>query len=88
MKYDENTGKEIAESRSEEVQLTLKRLEENSKKMGGLNDKKIDICNLLADIDISLGLLVDICGSAYNKFVKAEKPTEAVDDAKTEDKVQ
>ena len=72
MKYDEKTGKAIPENRSDEVSITLQNINEIHKKTNGMNDKMNDVCQLLADISVSLGLLVDFVAMMYNKTVKTE----------------
>ena len=72
MKYDEKTGKAIPENRSDEVSITLQNINEIHKKTNGMNDKMNDVCQLLADISVSLGLLVDVVAMMYNKTVKTE----------------
>ena len=78
MKYDEKTGKAIPENRSDEVSITLQNINEIHKKTNGMNDKMNDVCQLLADISVSLGLLVDVVAmmyNIYNKTVKTEDDT-------------
>lgn len=75
MKYDEKTGKAIPENRSDEVSITLQNINEIHKKTNGMNDKMNDVCQLLADISVSLGLLVDVVAMMYNKTVKSENDT-------------
>ena len=75
MKYDEKTGKAIPENRSDEVSITLQNINEIHKKTNGMNDKMNDVCQLLADVSVSLGLLVDVVAMMYNKTVKAEDDT-------------
>ena len=70
MKYDEKTGKPIPESRSDEIKMAMERLNEIRKTTEGQNDKILEICNMLCDISISLGLVVDIIGMLYNRIVK------------------
>ena len=66
MKFDEKTGKGIPESRSDEIKLAIERMNEVRKATSGLNDKGVEIANLLCDISISLGLIVDILSVMYN----------------------
>ena len=75
MKYDEKTGKAIPENRSDEVSITLQNINEIHNKTNGMNDKMNDVCQLLADISVSLGLLVDVVAMMYNKTVKSENDT-------------
>ena len=70
MKYDEKTGKQIPESRSDEIKIAMERLNDVRKATEGENDKILEICNMLCDISISLGLVVDIIGMLYNRIVK------------------
>lgn len=76
MKFDEKTGKPIPESRGDEIKLTLEQLNSLRKQTNGQNDKLTEICTLLADINVSLGILVDIASVSYNKFVAQENPAE------------
>ena len=75
MKYDEKTGKAIPENRSDEVSITLQNINEIHKKTNGMNNKMNDVCQLLADVSVSLGLLVDVVAMMYNKTAKAEDDT-------------
>lgn len=70
MKYDEKTGKEVPESRMDEIKISIDRLQKLSKENGGMTDKSIERNVILMDISVSLALLVDICGGIYNKLVK------------------
>lgn len=76
MKYDEKTGKPIPENRSDEVNLTMERLNEIRKNTNGMNDKQVEICNLLADISVSLGLTVDMLGILLNRMIDKDKKPE------------
>ena len=85
MKFDEKTGKPIPENRSDEVNLTMERLNEIRKNTNGMNDKQIEICNLLADISVSLGLAVDMLGVLLNKMInKTGKGEKENDERATE----
>lgn len=75
MKYDEKTGKAIPENRSDEVSITLQNINEIHKKTNGMNDKMNDVCQMVADISVSLGLVVDVLAMIYNKTVKSEDDT-------------
>ena len=69
MKYDEKTGKEIPESRMDEIKVSIDRLQKLSKETNGMMDKSVERNIVLMDISVSLGLLVDICGAIYNKLI-------------------
>lgn len=69
MKYDEKTGKEIPESRMDEIKVSIDRLQKLSKETNGMIDKAVERNVVLMDISVSLGLLVDICGAIYNKLI-------------------
>lgn len=73
MKYNEKTGKGIPESRSDEIKISIERMNEIRKATNGLNDKGVEISNLLCDISISLGLIVDILSVMYNEKKKEVK---------------
>ena len=70
MKYDEKTGKQIPESRSDEIKVAMDRLNEIRKSTDGQNDKIYEICSMLCDISVSLGLVVDILGMMFNRIAK------------------
>jgi len=73
MKYNEKTGKGIPENRSDEIKISIERMNEIRKATNGLNDKGVEISNLLCDISISLGLIVDILSVMYNEKKQSEK---------------
>ena len=69
MKYDEKTGEKIPENRSDEINISMERLVDIRKKTGGFNNKEIEICDMLCDINVSLGLVVDILSVMYNRLI-------------------
>lgn len=71
MKYNEKTGEKKPENRTDEIQISLEQLEALRKKCVGNLDKQMENNILLRDISISLGLLVDIAASIYNKMIEA-----------------
>lgn len=73
MKYDEKTGKQIPENRSDEIKLSIAALEGQRKKAGGLMDPQIEQCIMLNDISVSLALLVDMCGMMLNILCKGRE---------------
>ena len=75
MKYDEKSGKKKPENRSDEVRINLEKLHELHEKTEGMLDKDIEFSVLLQDINISLGLVVDLLGSLYNKLCVTEDST-------------
>lgn len=83
MKYNEKTGKGIPESRSDEIKISIERMNEIRKATNGLNDKGVEISNLLCDISISLGLIVDILSVMYND--KKQKEVKDNDERTAED---
>jgi len=85
MKFDEKTGKGIPESRSDEIKLAIERMNEVRKATSGLNDKGVEISNLLCDINISLGLIVDILSVMYNEKKQSEKGVKDNDERTAED---
>ena len=72
MKYDEKSGKKRPENRSDEVRINLEKLHELHDKTEGMLDKQIEFSVLLQDISISLGLVVDLLGSLYNRILMSE----------------
>ena len=77
MKYDEKTGKKIPENRTDEVKLTMDGLKDLDERCNGFASPSLVTNTLLSDINVSLGLLVDIAGSILNRLIKAEKtPTD------------
>ena len=72
MKYNEKTGAKEPENRRDEIQISLEQLEALRNKCVGNLDKQTENNILLKDISISLGLLVDIAASIYNRMVKRE----------------
>ena len=71
MKYNEKTGEKTPENRTDEVKLSLEQLHNLQEKYNGTMDRTFYNNILLQDISISLGLLVDITASIYNKMVEA-----------------
>ena len=70
MKYNEKTGEKKPENRTDEVNLSLEQLHNLQEKCKGLVSKDFENNILLKDISISLGLLVDIAASIYNKMIE------------------
>ena len=85
MKYNEKTGKGIPENRSDEIKISIERMNEIRKATNGLNDKGVEISNLLCDINISLGLIVDILSVMYNEKKQSEKGVKDNDERTAED---
>lgn len=73
MKYNEKTGEKTPENRTDEVKLSLEQLNSLQEKCKGMVSKDFENNILLKDISISLGLLVDIAASIYNKMIEASK---------------
>ena len=73
MKYNQKTGEKTPENRTDEIQISLEQLEALRKKCVGNLDKQMENNILLIDISVSLGLLVDIAASIYNKMIEANK---------------
>ena len=71
MKYNEKTGEKKPENRTDEVNLSIEQLHNLQKKCNSMVSKDFENNILLKDISISLGLLVDIAASIYNKMVEA-----------------
>lgn len=69
MKYNEKTGEKTPENRTDEVKLSLEQLHSLQEKYNGTMDRTFYNNILLQDISISLGLLVDITASIYNKMI-------------------
>jgi hypothetical protein len=72
MKFDEKTGKEIPESRSDEIKISHKKLEKISNDTGGLLGKEFEMAWNLCDINVSLGILVDMVGVILNRMIKED----------------
>lgn len=72
MKYDEKSGKKKPENRSDEISINIEKLSKLHDETKGMLDKQIEFSVLLQDINISLGLVVDLLGSLYNKLLTAE----------------
>ena len=68
MKYNEKTGEKTPENRRDEIALSLEQLYNLQKESNGMIDRQFEGNVLLKDINVSLGLLVDICGAIYNKL--------------------
>lgn len=75
MKYDEKTGKKVAESRGDEIKLSFDALKKVAEKSGGTFDRQVEVAWLLRDIDQSLGLIVDMLGLLLNHTMPID-PTE------------
>lgn len=69
MKYNEKTGEKTPENRTDEVKLSLEQLHSLQEKCKGMVSNDFENNILLKDISISLGLLVDITASIYNKMI-------------------
>ena len=65
-------GKEIPECRVDEVQLSMKALADVCKKTDGAFDRNVETNWLLRDIDMSLAILVDMCGLYFAGQLNAE----------------
>ena len=72
MKYNEKTGEKKPENRTDEIRLSMEKLIELREKFNGTPNYEFEDNFLLKDISISLGLLVDIAASIYNRMVKRE----------------
>ena len=68
MKYDEKTGDKKPESRSDEIELLIEQLKDANKKCNGQFDKMTEFGVILQSVNVSLGLIVDICGMILNKL--------------------
>ena len=71
-------GKQVAECRVDEIQLSMKALSDVCKKTDGAFDRQVETNWLLRDIDMSLAILVDMCGLYFagqlNAEVEASEP--------------
>ena len=74
MKYDEKTGKQIPESRVDEIKLSFEALKKLADSTNGTFDRQVEVAWLLRDIDQSLGLLVDMLGMMLARVLKDEEP--------------
>jgi hypothetical protein len=68
LKFDPKTGQKKPENRSDELRISLGKLKELSEKYDGVMDKKLEMYWIMQDINISLGLTVDLLGAIYNKI--------------------
>lgn len=74
MKYDEKTGKQIPESRVDEIKLSFEALKKLADSTNGTFDRQVEIAWLLRDINQSLALLTDMIGVMFTKILKDEEP--------------
>lgn len=74
MKYDEKTGKQIPESRVDEIKLSFEALKKLADSTNGTFDRQVEIAWLLRDINQSLALLTDMIGVMFTKILKEEEP--------------
>lgn len=84
MKYDEKTGKKIPENRTDEVKLTMEGLKDLDERCNGFASPSLVTNTLLSDINVSLGILVDIAGSILNTMLKISKSRFSVGEEKTQ----
>ena len=75
MKYDEKTGEKKPECRMDEIKLSLEQLNNLQKKTNGMVGLENENNLLLKDISVSLGLVVDILGTMYNRMFVQDKET-------------
>ena len=73
MKYDEKTGEKKPECRMDEIKLSLEQLNNLQKKTNGMIGLENENNLLLKDISVSLGLVVDILGTMYNRMFSQDK---------------
>ena len=73
MKYDEKTGEKRPECRMDEIKLSLEQLNNLQKKTNGMIGLENENNLLLKDISVSLGLVVDILGTMYNRMFAQDK---------------
>jgi hypothetical protein len=73
VKYDEKTGEKKPECRMDEIKLSLEQLNNLQKKTNGMVGLENENNLLLKDISVSLGLVVDILGTMYNKMFAKEE---------------
>ena len=73
MKYDEKTGEKKPECRMDEIKLSLEQLNNLQKKTNGMVGLENENNLLLKDISVSLGLVVDILGTMYNRMFAQDK---------------
>lgn len=74
MKYDENTGKQVPESRVDEIKISFEALKKLADSTNGTFDRQVEVAWLLRDIDQSLALLVDMIGMMLARILKEEEP--------------
>jgi hypothetical protein len=73
VKYDKKTGEKKPECRMDEIKLSLEQLSNLQKQSNGLIDREFENNLLLKDISVSLGLVVDILGTLYNRMFYQDK---------------
>ena len=76
MKYDEKTGKKVAESRGEDIMISFEELEKLAKRTDGAFDRQVALEWWLREANISLALIADMLGALMNRLITAteEKP--------------
>jgi hypothetical protein len=73
VKYDKKTGEKEPECRMDEIKLSLEQLSNLQKQSNGLIDREFENNLILKDISVSLGLVVDILGTLYNRMFSKDK---------------
>lgn len=77
MKEDKITGKKTPESRSDEISLVFDEIKKFYDTNNGLADKQIETNVMLRELNVSMGIMVDMFGVLLNRIVQPR------DDAKT-----
>lgn len=73
MKYDEKTGKQIPESRIDEIKISSEALKKLADSTNGTFDRQVEIAWLLRDINQSLALLTDMIGVMFTRILKEDE---------------
>lgn len=72
MKYDEATGKQIPQNRTDEIKLSMLQLEDMIKESKYKLDSTVETAWILHDINVSLALLVDMVAMMINERKKKD----------------
>lgn len=72
MKYDETTGKQIPQNRTDEIKLSAHQLKDMIEESKYKLDDTVTITWVLHDINVSLALLVDMMALMINERKKKD----------------
>ena len=71
MKEDKITGKKTPESRSDEISLVFDEIKKFYDSNNGLGDKQIETNVMLRELNVSMGIVVDMLGILLNRIVQS-----------------